>query len=84
MSCLFAAATTVIFGNERNLCAFNRCPKASLFKSRYVDKNVLAAAFRGDEAEATVVIEKFDGAVLAHGEAFPKFVQAAVPGEPCR
>ncbi|MEO0979922.1 MAG: hypothetical protein AAFY24_21830 [Pseudomonadota bacterium] len=38
-----------------------------------MDEDVLAAAIRRDETETTVVVEKLDGAVLAHGETFPLF-----------
>jgi|GEM_PF-4727422 len=71
LSCLLAAAAAVVLGDEGDFCTFYRCSDACLLECGHMDKNIFAAVIRCNEAKPAVMVEKLDGAILTHGDAFP-------------
>ena len=65
MSSLHALLTAL--GDEGNLLTFFQALEAVGFDGLEVNEQVVAAALWGDEAEAFLIIEPFDGAGLAIG-----------------
>ena len=59
------AAAAIVLGLEGELGAFGKLLQAGALDRRDVDEHVLAAALRRDEAEAAIVVEELERAVLA-------------------
>ena len=84
LRCLFAATTTVILDLEGDLVALfqGRYPRA--LQPRGMDKDVLLATFRRDEAEAAHGIKKFNCAIEANGIVLSRKVSLNGPRGPLR
>ena len=71
---LWTAPAAIVLGLEGKLGSLGELLKAGALDRRDVDEDVLAARFRRDEAEAAIVVEEFERAVLAR----PAFARLAV------
>jgi len=67
VGCLLTAPTRIIFNLEADLIAFVERWQASALQCGDVNKNVLAAILRSNEAETFGVVEELYGAVNSHG-----------------
>ena len=63
---LLAAASAVVFENERYLVTFVERTQARAFERRYVHKDILRTVSRSDEPETLCTVEKLDCASNPH------------------
>ena len=68
VGCLLAAASRIVFDIESDFVTFVQSWDARTLERRGMNKNVLAAVVGRNKSETFGTIEKFYGAILAHGE----------------